>query len=170
MDGKKLKFFRDDNNTKTKPLRPVSGIGAKNENPSLSPINNKRHISKGYNFPNYSNEEFPSINNTTKITKTPSKSPIRTSIKTRDPSKDYITTDKETLQQENTLLKSHVKKLKADLNAYKSEIMKLSQDLAVRDKIVQEMMGDKDKSVFIESGNASFLQGSPVKSREVRYY
>ena len=92
---------------------------------------------------------------------------MRGSIKTRDASKDYIGVDKETLIQENTLLRSHVKKLKTDLNAYKTEIMKLSQDLAVRDKIVQEMMGDKDKSVFVDS--ASYLQGSPVKSREVRY-
>ncbi len=47
MDGK-FKFFRNDNNSKTKPLRPISGVGTKYENPGLSPINNKRQVSKGY--------------------------------------------------------------------------------------------------------------------------
>jgi hypothetical protein len=165
MDAKKFKFLRDDYTNKPKPLRPIS-TGIKTENSSLSPINNKRHISKGYSYHKYSNEEFPNINHTNKIQKTPSKSPMKGSLKTRDPSKDLVGVDKESLVQENTLLRSHVKKLKSDLNSYKAEIMKLSQDLAVRDKIVQEMMGDKDKSVFIES--TSYLQGSPVKNREVR--
>ena len=63
------------------------------------------------------------------------------------------------------------KKLKNDINAYKAEVTRITQELNVRDKIVQDMLIDKDRSHYYDSGNNSLIYGSPMpKNKEVLFY
>jgi hypothetical protein len=53
------------------------------------------------------------------------------------------------------------------MNSYKAEITRITQDLSIRDKIVQDMLTDKDRSLYYESGNIPLLSGSPSKNKDV---
>jgi hypothetical protein len=71
--------------------------------------------------------------------------------------------------QENTTLRNQVKKFKSEINSFKAEIARINQELFMKDKLIQDMIIDKDKSFNYESANAT-LNNSILSKKEVKKF